>query len=56
MWQRDHVIASRRKFEAWLKEKGVTFLSKETPGAHTWMVWRRYLTELALLLFREGKG
>jgi enterochelin esterase-like enzyme len=51
----DRIIASHRKFEGWLKEKGVTFSSKETPGAHTWMVWRRYLTALAPLLFRTGK-
>jgi enterochelin esterase family protein len=51
----DFLIARHRKFEAWLKEKGVAFRSKETPGAHTWMVWRRYLTELAPLLFREPK-
>jgi len=24
----------------------------ETPGAHTWMVWRRNLAEFAPLLFR----
>ena len=51
----DRLIASHRKFESWLKEKGVPFSSKETPGAHTWMVWRRYLTDLAPLLFREDK-
>jgi enterochelin esterase-like enzyme len=51
----DFLIASHRKLEGWLKEKGVAFRSKETPGAHTWMVWRRYLTELAPLLFRESK-
>jgi enterochelin esterase family protein len=52
----DRVIASHRQFEGWLKGKGVAFSSKETPGAHTWMVWRRYLTDLAPLLFREGKS
>jgi enterochelin esterase family protein len=24
----------------------------ETPGAHTWMVWRRNLADFAPLLFR----
>jgi len=24
----------------------------ETPGMHTWMVWRRNLTEFSSLLFR----
>ena len=52
----DFLIGPHRKFEGWLKEKGVELRSKETPGAHTWMVWRRYLTELAPLLFRESKA
>ena len=51
----DFLIQSHRKFEGWLKDKGVKFTSKETPGAHTWMVWRRYLTDLAPLLFRAEK-
>jgi enterochelin esterase-like enzyme len=51
----DFLIEPHRKFERWLKEKGVAFRSKETPGAHTWMVWRRYLTDLAPLLFRPAK-
>jgi hypothetical protein len=25
---------------------------RETSGAHTWMVWRRYLHEVAPLLFK----
>lgn len=51
----DFLIGPNRKFQAWLKERGVQFISKETPGAHTWMVWRRYLTDLAPLLFRDPK-
>jgi enterochelin esterase family protein len=49
----DFLIKSNRDFDAWLKSKSVQFTSAETPGAHTWMVWRRYLTELAPLLFRD---
>jgi enterochelin esterase-like enzyme len=52
----DRLIASHRKFTSWLKEKGVTFSSKETSGAHTWTVWRRYLTDVAPLLFRDDKS
>jgi enterochelin esterase-like enzyme len=51
----DFLIEPHRKFEGWLKSKGVRFTSTETPGAHTWMVWRRYLTDLTPLLFREPK-
>jgi enterochelin esterase family protein len=52
----DFLIGSHRKFDQWLKSKGVRFELTETPGAHTWMVWRRYLTDFAPLLFREPKS
>ena len=48
----DQLIKSNRQFEDWLKSKGVSFTPIETPGAHTWMVWRRNLREFAPLLFR----
>ena len=48
----DHLIEPNRKFKAWLKTKGVNFTDRETPGEHTWMVWRRNLIELAPQLFR----
>jgi enterochelin esterase family protein len=51
----DGLIGPNRKFQAWLKDRGVPFTSKETPGGHTWMVWRRNLTDLAPLLFRDPK-
>ena len=35
----------------WLDAKGVKHTMVETPGAHTWMVWRRNLATLAPLLF-----
>ena len=48
----DFLIETNRKFREWLKSKGVQHTSIETPGAHTWMVWRRNLAEFASLLFR----
>jgi enterochelin esterase family protein len=48
----DHLITINRNFRAWLKTKGVKATEIETPGMHTWMVWRRDLTEFAELLFR----
>jgi enterochelin esterase-like enzyme len=48
----DRLINPNRKFKSWLKDKGVQFTDIETPGAHTWMVWRRNLAALAPLLFR----
>jgi enterochelin esterase-like enzyme len=50
--QDDELISRNRKFRSWLKSKGVQPVEIETPGAHTWMVWRRNLTDFAPLLFR----
>jgi enterochelin esterase-like enzyme len=41
-----------RDFNKWLDAKGIVHTSIETPGAHTWMVWRRNLASFAPLLFR----
>jgi enterochelin esterase family protein len=48
----DHLIKINRDFRGWLKIKGVKATEIETPGMHTWMVWRRNLAEFAPLLFR----
>lgn len=50
----DSLLASNRKFRDWLTTKGVRHTDIETPGAHTWMVWRRNLAAFAPLLF-QGK-
>ena len=47
----DGLIGSNRQFKDFLKSKDIRFTDVETPGAHTWMVWRRNLTEIAPLLF-----
>jgi len=48
----DDLIKINRQFKSWLKEKGIQYTDIETPGMHTWMVWRRNLATLAPLLFR----
>jgi enterochelin esterase-like enzyme len=48
----DHLITLNRSVRGWLKTKGVKLTEIETPGMHTWMVWRRNLAEFAPLLFR----
>jgi enterochelin esterase family protein len=48
----DRLITINRNLRAWLKSKGIKATEIETPGAHTWMVWRRNLAEFAALLFR----
>jgi enterochelin esterase-like enzyme len=48
----DHLITVNRNLREWLKTKGVQHTDVETPGMHTWMVWRRNLAEFTQLLFR----
>jgi enterochelin esterase-like enzyme len=48
----DHLITLNRNLRAWLKSEGIQHIDIETPGEHTWMVWRRNLVEFAQLLFR----
>ncbi len=49
----DHLIELNRKLRQWLQSKNVNFTPIETPGAHTWMVWRRDLAAFAPLLFQK---
>jgi enterochelin esterase-like enzyme len=48
----DRLIDINRQFRAWLASKNIKHVDVEAPGAHTWMVWRRNLTEFTSLLFR----
>src|SRR5206468_1879677 len=48
----DPLIETNRKFRQWLNSKGVKYTAIETPGMHTWMVWRRNLAAFAPLIFR----
>jgi enterochelin esterase family protein len=48
----DQLISANRKLREWLKAKGVDHTDIETPGMHTWMVWRRNLAEFAPQLFK----
>jgi len=50
----DHLIESNRKLREWLTQKGIKHTDIDTPGAHTWMVWRRNLASFVPLLF-QGK-
>jgi enterochelin esterase-like enzyme len=47
----DRLIEPNRKFREWLTGKSIHHTDVETPGAHTWMVWRRNLAQFAQLLF-----
>jgi hypothetical protein len=48
----DRLIELNRKLRTWLEGKGVHKVDVETPGAHTWMGWRRNLATFTELLFR----
>jgi len=50
----DHLIDINHKLREWLKSKGVEHTDVETPGAHTWMVWRRNLATFLPLLFQSS--
>jgi enterochelin esterase family protein len=50
----DPLIAANRQLRSWLTSKGVRHTAIETPGAHTWMVWRRNLAAFAPLLFQDA--
>lgn len=49
----DSLLAPNREFSGFLKATGVAHTFKETSGAHTWIVWRRYLQEVAPQLFPQ---
>jgi enterochelin esterase family protein len=49
----DHLITANRKFIAWLKSRDIAVTAVETPGMHTWMVWRENLAQFAPLLFHK---
>jgi enterochelin esterase-like enzyme len=51
----DRLMGFNRKFIDFLKTKQIEPVWIETPGAHTWMVWRRYLADFAPLLFANAK-
>ncbi|MGC2657473.1 MAG: alpha/beta hydrolase-fold protein [Bryobacteraceae bacterium] len=51
----DRLITLNRSLVDWLTSKQIPVTRIETPGMHTWLVWRRNLTALAPLLFAEGK-
>jgi enterochelin esterase family protein len=49
----DSLIGVNRTFKTWLKGKDIAYKDVETPGAHTWFVWRNNLTEVAPMLFQK---
>jgi enterochelin esterase-like enzyme len=50
--EEDGAFAASKSFSDFLKAHAVGHTFRDTPGAHTWMVWRRYLNEISPLLFQ----
>jgi enterochelin esterase-like enzyme len=50
----DRLITANRKLVDYLKSKNIRVTQIETPGMHTWMVWRRNLIAVAPLLFQPA--
>ena len=48
----DTLFKSNTEFAQLLQSSGVTHRFRSSEGAHTWQVWRRYLNEVAPLLFQ----
>lgn len=48
----DFLRAENVRFRDWLRSKSVGFEWVESAGGHTWMIWRRYLTDFLPRLFR----
>jgi enterochelin esterase family protein len=48
----DSLFGASKNFSEWLTTNGIKHTFRETSGAHTWMVWRRYLQEISPLLFK----
>jgi len=50
----DTLYKSNQDFSEMLKSNGVKHVWHSSDGAHTWQVWRRYLAEVAPMLFPES--
>jgi len=48
----DSRFAAAKSFSEFLNEQNINHTFRESGGAHTWIVWRRYLNEVAPLLFQ----
>jgi enterochelin esterase-like enzyme len=51
--RQDGLFGTNQKLVEWLKSGGVKLTWVETPGAHSFMLWRRYLADFLPLLFQD---
>jgi enterochelin esterase family protein len=52
----DPGFVNAKKASDYLDSVGVKHTFRTIPGAHTWIVWRRFLNEVAPQLFAPGQG
>ena len=51
----DSLIGNNRALHEWLAARDIRHIWVETPGRHSFTLWRRYLAQLTPLLFQEVK-
>ena len=55
--EQDGLITNNLQFIAWLKTQNIRYTWVQTPGQHSFRVWRRYLAQFTPLLFgRENQA
>ncbi|MEO7272620.1 MAG: alpha/beta hydrolase-fold protein [Vicinamibacterales bacterium] len=52
----DGLITTTKATVELFEKRGFKPIFKETPGGHTWLNWRAYLTEFAPMLFQSGEA
>ena len=52
--RQDSLFEGAQALSEILDKHRIKHIFRKTEGAHTWLVWRRYLAEILPLLFREG--
>ena len=50
----DGAMAGAKRTSDFLNSAGIKHTYKTSPGAHTWIVWRKYLNEVAPQIFPAG--
>jgi len=53
--EQDGLLAANQQLSQWLKSKGIRHTWVQTPGQHSFRLWRRYLADFTPLLFQEKK-
>jgi len=53
--EQDGLLAGNRQFSEWLTTREIRHTWVQTPGQHSFRVWRRYLAQFAPLLFQDAR-